>query len=144
MAVQLNDKYLKKFISEQEYLAINPQIKAAHDLLHNSSGLGNDFLGWLNLPTDYDKEEFSRILSLKGSAIFAAIRWNGLIWRNTTGNARPFIKKCLTNVLPATHWSFLKSSDYTILRDAAPLNGLNYRSPVRAGKTGRACFIKIW
>lgn len=61
MAVQLNDKYLKKFISEQEYLAINPQIKAAHDSLHNASGLGNDFLGWLDLPTNYDKEEFARI-----------------------------------------------------------------------------------
>ena len=61
MAVQLNDKYLKKFISEQEYLAINPQIKAAHDSLHNASGLGNDFLGWLDLPTNYDKEEFVRI-----------------------------------------------------------------------------------
>lgn len=61
MAVQLNDKYLKKFISEQEYLAINPQIKAAHDSLHNASGLGNNFLGWLDLPTNYDKEEFARI-----------------------------------------------------------------------------------
>ena len=31
------------------------------DDVHDGSGLGNDFLGWLNLPTDYDKEEFARI-----------------------------------------------------------------------------------
>ena len=38
-----------------------PKLKAAHKVLHDGSGLGNDFLGWLNLPTDYDKEEFARI-----------------------------------------------------------------------------------
>lgn len=32
-----------------------------HELLHAGSGLGSDFLGWLTLPTDYDKEEFARI-----------------------------------------------------------------------------------
>ena len=30
-------------------------------MLHNKTGAGNDFLGWVNLPTDYDKEEFARI-----------------------------------------------------------------------------------
>ena len=40
---------------------IAPQIKAAHDMLHTGTGLGNDFIGWLDLPTKYDKEEFSRI-----------------------------------------------------------------------------------
>ena len=32
-----------------------------HDVLHQKSGAGNDFLGWLNLPFDYDKEEFAQI-----------------------------------------------------------------------------------
>ena len=31
------------------------------DTLHNKTGEGNDFLGWVTLPTDYDKEEFDRI-----------------------------------------------------------------------------------
>ncbi len=36
-------------------------IALAHETLHQKNGLGNDFLGWLTLPTDYDKEEFARI-----------------------------------------------------------------------------------
>ncbi len=61
MAVRLNDKHVKAFISNEEYEAIAPQIRASHDILHNKTGLGNDFLGWLDLPVDYDKEEFARI-----------------------------------------------------------------------------------
>ena len=34
---------------------------AALDTLHNKTGEGNDFLGWVTLPSDYDKEEFARI-----------------------------------------------------------------------------------
>ena len=36
-------------------------VKSAHDKLHNGSGAGNDFLGWIDLPINYDKEEFARI-----------------------------------------------------------------------------------
>ena len=36
-------------------------VAAAHDLLHNKKGPGSDFLGWLDLPAAYDKEEFARI-----------------------------------------------------------------------------------
>ena len=36
-------------------------MKAAHETLHGKSGLGNGFLGWLDLPVAYDKEEFARI-----------------------------------------------------------------------------------
>jgi len=36
-------------------------LKRAHDDLQNASGRGNDFVGWVNLPRDYDKEEFTRI-----------------------------------------------------------------------------------
>ncbi len=61
MAVTLSDKHLKEFVSCEEYSSIAPQIKAAHELLHNKTGLGNDFVGWVDLPVDYDKEEFARI-----------------------------------------------------------------------------------
>ncbi len=61
MAIKLNSNYLKGFMSEEEIKALAPAVKAAHDSLHQKTGLGNDFLGWLNLPTDYDKEEFARI-----------------------------------------------------------------------------------
>jgi glucose-6-phosphate isomerase len=61
MAVTLNTSYLGGFITEEDMAGIKPQIEAAAKMLHDRSGLGNDFLGWLNLPTDYDKEEFARI-----------------------------------------------------------------------------------
>ena len=61
MSVKMNGKHLGGFIREHEYQAINPQIQAAHTMLHEKSGLGNDFLGWLDLPVNYDKEEFARI-----------------------------------------------------------------------------------
>ncbi len=61
MPLSLNDGYLKGFISEKEYDAISHQVKAAHDLLHSGTGLGSDFTGWVKLPENYDREEFSRI-----------------------------------------------------------------------------------
>ncbi|PAD22952.1 glucose-6-phosphate isomerase [Terribacillus saccharophilus] len=49
------------YIGEQELDYLAPLVQAAHDQLHNKTGAGNDFLGWLELPMDYDKEEFARI-----------------------------------------------------------------------------------
>ncbi len=61
MAVTLNTKHMASFVKEAEVDAVASQVKAAHDLIHNKNGQGSDFLGWLDLPVDYDKEEFSRI-----------------------------------------------------------------------------------
>ncbi len=61
MAVKLNTKYLKDFISEKDYAAISEEIKAAHKTLTEGTGAGSDFLGWVDLPENYDKEEFARI-----------------------------------------------------------------------------------
>ena len=61
MAVKFIDKYAKQFFSDDELVGIEAQVKAAHDTLHKASGLGNDFLGWLDLPENYDKKEFARI-----------------------------------------------------------------------------------
>jgi len=50
------------FIGGQEAVdRMQLQVKLAHDTLHKKNGPGNDFLGWLDLPSAYDKEEFSRI-----------------------------------------------------------------------------------
>ena len=49
------------FICEQEILDMQEKVSAAHDMLMNRTGAGNDFLGWVNLPQNYDKEEFNRI-----------------------------------------------------------------------------------
>ena len=63
MSVALNTKHLSSFISEEEYAAIYPQVEAAHKQLEAKNGPGSDFLGWMTLPRDYDKEEFARIKS---------------------------------------------------------------------------------
>ena len=51
----------EKFISGEEIKALAPYIEAAHNTLHQKSGAGSDFTGWVNLPADYDKEEYTRI-----------------------------------------------------------------------------------
>ena len=61
MPLKLEDGYLKGFVSQHEYGAMEPLVKAAHQQLTDKTGLGNDFLGWVTLPADYDKEEFARI-----------------------------------------------------------------------------------
>ena len=61
MSVKFNGKYLEKFVQESEFSAIWPQVQTAHQLLMDRTGPGNDFLGWVDLPVDYDKEEFARI-----------------------------------------------------------------------------------
>ncbi|MBQ9898100.1 MAG: glucose-6-phosphate isomerase [Ruminococcus sp.] len=61
MALKLNTKYLKDFVNADELTGIKAQVEAAAQSLHSKTGLGNDFLGWVELPTNYDKEEFARI-----------------------------------------------------------------------------------
>ena len=62
MAVTLTATSLEPFVHEGELQAILPQVEAAHRTIHEKSGPGNDFLGWLDLPVNYDREEFDRIL----------------------------------------------------------------------------------
>ena len=61
MSIKLNDKYVSSFIRPHEYDYIQPEVNVADALLRSKSGAGSDFLGWVNLPSDYDKEEFARI-----------------------------------------------------------------------------------
>lgn len=49
------------FIGQNEIDNMAEYVKAAHSMLHDKTGAGNDFLGWVNLPEEYDKEEFARI-----------------------------------------------------------------------------------
>ncbi len=46
---------------EQELSNMEAMVKCAHNTLTNGTGAGNDFLGWLDLPVNYDKDEFERI-----------------------------------------------------------------------------------
>ncbi|WP_406686372.1 glucose-6-phosphate isomerase [Rossellomorea vietnamensis] len=49
------------FFGEHELTYLSDAVKVAHHSLHEQTGAGSDFLGWIDLPVDYDKEEFSRI-----------------------------------------------------------------------------------
>ncbi|HIU75169.1 MAG TPA: glucose-6-phosphate isomerase [Candidatus Pelethocola excrementipullorum] len=51
----------KKFIRDEEVASFVQIANAAKDVLVSKSGQGNDFLGWIDLPVDYDKDEFARI-----------------------------------------------------------------------------------
>ena len=61
MSLKLNSKYVGKFVNDDEMTGIKSQVESAAKVLHDKTGLGNDFLGWLDLPVDFDKEEFTRI-----------------------------------------------------------------------------------
>ncbi len=59
--LRLINKYADKFLLQEKIAENAARGVEALRTLHNKSGAGNDFLGWVSLPTEYDKEEFSRI-----------------------------------------------------------------------------------
>ena len=61
MSLKLNPRYLEGFVTKDDVESIAPEVKAAVDLLNSRTGAGNDFLGWLDRPVDYDKVEFENI-----------------------------------------------------------------------------------
>ena len=52
---------ISAFVSPEALAAMEPRVAAAHETLASGSGEGNDYLGWVDLPVNYDKEEFARI-----------------------------------------------------------------------------------
>lgn len=61
MSLKFNSKYSESIVSPADIEAIAPKAVEAMDTLMSKTGEGNDFLGWIELPTNYDKEEFDRI-----------------------------------------------------------------------------------
>ncbi|MBQ6907822.1 MAG: glucose-6-phosphate isomerase, partial [Clostridia bacterium] len=61
MNLTFSCKYAEKFVSKNEIDNLAPMVEASHKMLHGKTGPGNDFLGWVDLPENYDKEEFERI-----------------------------------------------------------------------------------
>ncbi|MBC1309392.1 glucose-6-phosphate isomerase [Listeria booriae] len=59
--IQFDYSNALKFFEQHEIDYLQPAVTAAHEALHNGTGAGSDYLGWINLPRDYDKEEFARI-----------------------------------------------------------------------------------
>ena len=61
MAIKFFNDHALDIVSNDDIKAIAPKAVEALHTLNNKSGAGNDFLGWVDLPTNYDKEEFARI-----------------------------------------------------------------------------------
>lgn len=61
MGIKLNMDGVSNFVRPEEYDKIAPMVKLADELLTTGTGAGNDFIGWVDLPNNYDKEEFERI-----------------------------------------------------------------------------------
>lgn len=59
--IHLQTSYLKKFVHPDELEQMRVLTQAADNELRTGTGAGHDFRGWLNLPVDYDREEFKRI-----------------------------------------------------------------------------------
>ena len=51
----------KPFVRNEETGYLKDTVAALHNVIHEKTGAGNDFLGWLDLPKAYDKAEFARI-----------------------------------------------------------------------------------
>ncbi len=61
MSLKVNFNYAGKFADEKALLAMQDEVAAADKKLRSGTGAGSDFLGWVDLPVNYDKEEFAQI-----------------------------------------------------------------------------------
>ena len=61
MSLSLNFNYADKYGEKSALEKMQPEISAAYEKLVKGTGEGNDYLGWIDLPVNYDKEEFARI-----------------------------------------------------------------------------------
>lgn len=107
MSLKFRYSYAKPFIRDNELKGMETQVAAAHSMLSEKNGLGSDFLGWVDLPENYDREEFARI-----KVAAARIRENSdvLIVIGIGGSylgARAAIE-------------FLKGPYYNVIRNGAP------------------------
>ena len=59
--IKFDSSKLTPFVHENELSEMQAMVNAANTELREGTGAGNDFRGWLNLPVDYDKDEFARI-----------------------------------------------------------------------------------
>lgn len=58
MSIRINTKNAEQF---GDIYSLESELSTAHDALINKTGLGSEFTGWVTLPSDYDRSEFSRI-----------------------------------------------------------------------------------
>ncbi|WP_342044143.1 glucose-6-phosphate isomerase [Bacillus sp. OTU530] len=61
MTISFDYSNALSFMQQNEVDNLSEFVKVAHSMLHEKKGPGSDFLGWVDLPNHYDKDEFSRI-----------------------------------------------------------------------------------
>lgn len=61
MALKLNLNYVGEYAEKEKIASWSQVVSNAHKMLHEKTGQGSDYLGWIDLPVDYDKEEFAQI-----------------------------------------------------------------------------------
>lgn len=61
MSINFDIKYLEGFVEKRDFLNIEPEIENAHKILHSGQGVSKNTTGWLDLPVNYDKDEFERV-----------------------------------------------------------------------------------
>ena len=61
MGISINTEYVEDFISKIQLASLKKKVESCHEMLHNKTGEGADFTGWVDLPVNYDKEEIERI-----------------------------------------------------------------------------------
>ncbi len=61
MSMKLNLNYAGEYACKEKLEAMQAEVSKAHAMLHEGTGLGSDFLGWIDLPVNYDKAEFAEI-----------------------------------------------------------------------------------
>ncbi len=60
--IKLDLSKARPFMRDHEVGMLQEQVKLAHEMLHQKTGPGNDFLGWVELPVNYDKKEFQAVI----------------------------------------------------------------------------------
>ena len=68
-------KVLDKFVAPHEVKYMQSQVTAADELIRKGTGAGSDFLGWLDLPENYDREEVSRYVFIQYLSIRNIWMW---------------------------------------------------------------------
>ena len=128
MSLRFNSTYSKNVVSVSDVDAMAPKAVEAMHTLMSKTGEGNDFLGWIDLPTNYDKEEFARI---KKSAEYIKNNSDVLVVIGIGGSylgARAVIEA-------------VKSSNYNLLTKDTPqiLFIGNSISPAKLNETVKLC-----
>ena len=63
--LKLDISKLDGFVAKSEFEAMFQEIEVAHKKLYDKSAPGSEFTGWVNLPENYDRDEFERIQQKK-------------------------------------------------------------------------------